>query len=720
MTLTVSKGSIGWHYSGNDANNGLSKFLKNGKIISKTDCSRINLGLGGLKAELAPNEFEGNMYFMIEIDLITNYVSFFGPPFKKATFANSEFGFSIKDIKQPFKFVISFKTSDENSIGIGIVKTDNFHDDNHLTDRSQIFSDQKTHVSNELVSMLPAAVKTKLKAMFSVSSNKSHIYGFNYYSSIQLKQELENSALSEKYEIKDNIIEIIINYCGITNWDIINKSRNINLYQANDQRITYAILAEANCILDEFGTDFVASYTEDTILLNEWFGISNDKFVFRYLFKWFGKKARRHAKAIRLGIVTKHYECPFDQTKFGIGGNNDSIAWYYDSTSFFYGGLGGLVSANHIKNAATIGFDGNQESINNYFLMEINLKSNYIKFEGSGINSNQFGVSITHLQKPFRIGVTLVSPNAMDLGLGIVSLTAKDFEHLSDNLEDHKEYDSDFYPLEVTPLRTHFYPTDIRTNLPNIINERLNHIPNGMNKHNIGYNYYSDKLKKLLVQNLELRAVDDANISNTICEFIGSTKWDSIEMDKNIIIGHSNDGKIEYAILKHANTVRSDTILMNEWIGLNEDKLIYRYLFKWYGNAPRINHWLTIGITGNNFDRSNTYIGGSLHSCSWSYNGHISSGFVRNSRILQRLPPVSLAKGGIKNELSKDENEDLMYFIIEINLSTNTMQLIANCFANIENSFVSIANISKPYRIGISMRSYTPNAIGLGIVEIER
>ena len=49
---------------------------------------------------------------------------------------------------------------------------------------------------------------------------------------------------------------------------------------------------------------------------------------------------------------------------------------------------------------------------------------------------------------------------------------------------------------------------------------------------------------------------------------------------------------------------------------------------------------------------------------------------IHNDTIIEPLPSISLAKGGIKNDLSKNENKDLMYFMIEINVETQRMELI--------------------------------------------
>ena len=115
-----------------------------------------------------------------------------------------------------------------------------------------------------------------------------------------------------------------------------------------------------------------------------------------------------------------------------------------------------------------------------------------------------------------------------------------------------------------------------------------------MTADNICHRYFHLKeLKDMLLQSelvSEIAKDDEAineninivSISTIICEYIGLTKWDSNAKDKNIVIRHSNDGEIEYAILKHENMLWRDTILMNEWIGLNKNKLIHRYVLKWY------------------------------------------------------------------------------------------------------------------------------------------
>ena len=578
--------SIGWYYVGNDENNGFSRFVCSGNTIEDIcDNNKIDFALGGVKRELVTSEFEPNMYFMIEIDLKMNFVSFIGRPFEKKT--AKKFGFSIENIAQPFELAISLKSIHKNSIGIGIVKTkitNNILNKNALQNEFSSFLAVATPARPDLDVSLPRPIATKLKQTISIASKKSsvNIYGYNYYSLQQLKQVLDDTDLILKFEINSNIINTIITYCGITNWDIINKSRNINIYKSNDDSISYAILNRGNIVFDAFGAE--ESYSWDSILMNEWIGVSDDKLIFRYLFKWFGGKPQVNLNPRKLGIVAEASQQRLDQTVSSVGSCVHSISWDYDTKSVFnFDGWAHF--RRHIANSATIGFDRDETSINNYFLMEVNLKGNYIKFEGSGINSDQFGVSIAHLKKPFKIGISFLNTIDMNAGLGIVSLSEKNFSNISSNFDDAKDniYDFGFIPVEVAPLRTDNIPTGIRTKLPNIIMERLKQVRNGMNANSIGYHYYCVReLKDALLECKLISEVSNDKILQTICEFIGLTKWDANNKDKNIDIEHSNDGKIEYAILKHHNSGSCDTILLNEWIGLSEDKLIYRYVFKWY------------------------------------------------------------------------------------------------------------------------------------------
>ena len=65
--------------------------------------------------------------------------------------------------------------------------------------------------------------------------------------------------------INNNIILIICGYCGISDCDRIDKSRNIEIIHSQDNKLSYAILNNAALFLNESG-DSVASLFADNIV----------------------------------------------------------------------------------------------------------------------------------------------------------------------------------------------------------------------------------------------------------------------------------------------------------------------------------------------------------------------------------------------------------------------------------------------------------------------
>ena len=195
------------------------------------------------------------------------------------------------------------------------------------------------------------------------------------------------------------------------------------------------------------------SYYADTIVLNEWIGVTDDKQIFRYYFKWFGGRSNFKRNSIKLGIITEDYCTPLDQTVTSIGSCKHSIAWYFSEHSLFQYN-GNYANLRSIIYATQIGNNG-AESANNYFLMEVNLKCNYIQWISPGIHSPTFGFSIAHLPKPFKIAISLYNVYEQSIGLGLVAVDEMDVTHVSmDDVMNDNEEDSSFHPFELQPLRT--------------------------------------------------------------------------------------------------------------------------------------------------------------------------------------------------------------------------------------------------------------------------
>ena len=134
---------------------------------------------------------------------------------------------------------------------------------------------------------------------------------------------------------------------------------------------------------------------------------------------------------------------------------------------------------------------------------------------------------------------------------------------------------------------------------------------------------------------------------------------------------------------------------------------IYKTYIIRYGNGPRQGSkdtYMSIGICGKNYDKSVVYIGGCSNSYSLDILDHDNSRLVHNDFIEATLTGLKLGKGGVKNQLSENENEDAMYFMIEVNLLTNSVEFVGNAFEKVDNnSLFAIGHITKPYRIGLSI-----------------
>ena len=125
-----------------------------------------------------------------------------------------------------------------------------------------------------------------------------------------------------------------------------------------------------------------------------------------------------------------------------------------------------------------------------------------------------------------------------------------------------------------------------------------------------------------------------------------------------------------------------------------------------------------IGIIGNGYDRSTSAIGDCQYSTGLNYFDHNRCEVWRDWRTVTRFTNVRLGKGGIKDNLQVHENEDLMYFMLQVNLLTNRVEFIGKPFENSPNPGFSIREMEKPFRVGISIICKVRNSIGLGIVRV--
>ena len=128
--------------------------------------------------------------------------------------------------------------------------------------------------------------KEELKQMLDKYLPHSHTASdmyYNYFDKDKLRQTLlSRDYVSSEYEMIPEVVNIIVDYCGITNWFHIDKSRNISLIESDDKNISYAILRN-----DKSQTVY------HSIFLNDWIEldlqststITTAKKVFKYIFK---------------------------------------------------------------------------------------------------------------------------------------------------------------------------------------------------------------------------------------------------------------------------------------------------------------------------------------------------------------------------------------------------------------------------------------------------
>ena len=250
-------------------------------------------------------------------------------------------------------------------------------------------------------------------------------------------------------------------------------------------------------------------------------------------------------------------------------------------------------------------------------------------------------------------------------------------------------------------------------------------LPDNINNNEIYHNYYTyNQLKNVLIKCKFIKMIEHSNtILSNICEYCGITQWSTIDKSPNIIIGYSNDNKICYARMKNGD-FGWNSIFLNEWIGLSENKKVYRYIFKWFGNTVNKNRIeIAIGLITKDYNiqlaNSTTSIGFDNNSFGWYYPGSPSY-LVHNTvrRNNEDLDNITLGKGGIKDKLEINENEDNMYFMMEVNLLSNDIKFFGTSMKHIQDMRLSIPNLEKPFRVGVSFVCSFPNGIGLGLVEL--
>lgn len=209
----------------------------------------------------------------------------------------------------------------------------------------------------------------------------------NSYDVNHLKQFLV-PCINKTYmlNIIPEIVNIICNYCGITDWSMTEKSDKFSIINSKDNNISYAILkSKDRC--------------QETILLNEWIDLENTCKIYRYVFKFLPlipkqmKRKHNMTGSIRVGFITPQFKMNFSNVDYkemiGELEGDCAMCWFTQgsSHSFFCNGL--------FINTPSIDDNGEQirglcdfERGINYNQTQTQNESNYCNiFDGSTMSS---------------------------------------------------------------------------------------------------------------------------------------------------------------------------------------------------------------------------------------------------------------------------------------------------------------------------------------------
>ena len=78
----------------------------------------VNFGKRGIKEKLQENEREDAMYILMEVNLLTNYVSFVG---NGVAHANNLDRFSIQNVRKPFRIALELNCGYADGTDLGLV-----------------------------------------------------------------------------------------------------------------------------------------------------------------------------------------------------------------------------------------------------------------------------------------------------------------------------------------------------------------------------------------------------------------------------------------------------------------------------------------------------------------------------------------------------------------------------------------------------------------------
>ena len=204
---------------------------------------------------------------------------------------------------------------------------------------------------------------------------------YNYYSLQELYKAIETCKLASKLNIISDIINIVCNFVGITEFSSDIKSKEISIVNSYDKKIEYAIIS-----LHE--RDYKhAEY--HNILLNDWIEADldeniNNKLIYRYIFKYYSIERLEYSQGMYLGIATKSV---IENKEFSTGRKSLHAIEFSHSTSFAYiGGTGIRLYCNKNADYAPTNWkyfsfaNLSRNENNGYFMFELNLYENSIKF----------------------------------------------------------------------------------------------------------------------------------------------------------------------------------------------------------------------------------------------------------------------------------------------------------------------------------------------------
>ena len=164
----------------------------------------------------------------------------------------------------------------------------------------------------------------------SLHFNKNNIYHC-YFDIADLKKALSSSKYITQYNIYNDIIDIICEYAQSSlNWSDTDKSDLISFYNSADNHICYAINEKTN----HCGQLIFLNQSIDVIDINN-IDAKTDKYIFRYLFKYYENPNNNAFVSSSLGIISTDCDIPnkFSESRAKLAAyqTNTALRWWYGS-----------------------------------------------------------------------------------------------------------------------------------------------------------------------------------------------------------------------------------------------------------------------------------------------------------------------------------------------------------------------------------------------------